>query len=56
MPSTGVQVDVCGVTCNTGVPTEDGVTWMVTDVSGWDSPEQRTGQLAPTGRHGTTCM
>lgn len=53
MPSTGVRVDVCGVTCSTGLPSADNATWIVTEVSGWDSPEQRTGQLAPTGRHGT---
>lgn len=38
---------------NDGAPDEDGITWLVTGIDGWDSPDLRQASVEPTSRHGS---
>jgi hypothetical protein len=37
---------------NDGVADDDDITWLITGLDGWDSPEQRQSSVEPTSRHG----
>jgi len=42
-----------GQECNTDAADADGNVWSVESVDGWDAPDQRQQELAPTGQHGS---